>query len=175
MRRLQITLVIAVALTALAAGYWAGVRTRPESNQSGFVDFTLTDLDGKERRLSAWGGRPLVLNFWATWCAPCREEIPLLIDVQKRYTDRGLQVIGVAIDRRDAVAAYSAQFGINYPVLIADEHTFDVLSQYGNRTGALPYTVIFSANGDIVSRKLGAFREVDLEKAIALAIKPQLR
>lgn len=159
-----VLVVAAVALIAAAAGYWTA-HTRSASGD--FIDFVLTDLDGRPRRLSDWRGQPIVLNFWATWCAPCREEIPLLIEAQKRYAARGLRVVGVAIDQRADVAAFSARHRINYPVLLADDQTFDILAQYGNRTGALPYTVVFSAGGDVVHRKLGAFHQVDLEQVLA--------
>jgi len=174
-RQLRIVLVaIAVAVTALGAGHGVALYVRSGRASADFIDFALADLDGTERHLSHWRGRPLVLNFWATWCAPCREEIPLLIDLQKRYADRGLQVVGVAIDRPSSVAAYRAEFGINYPILLADEDTFDVMKKYGNATGALPYTVIFDSAGNVSQRKLGAFRTAELEDGVLTSLaKPQ--
>src|SRR6266516_878077 len=94
---------VAAALTALAAGYggfqWFSHRQSQEA-ATVLVDFSLPDLDGKTRWLSEWRGRVIVLNFWATWCAPCREEIPMLIELQKRHEDHGVRIVGVALDHR---------------------------------------------------------------------------
>src|SRR6266487_3787409 len=118
-----------VAFAALMAGYFAFQRLfQPQPEQAGaaLIDFSLPYLSGRERWISEWQGRPLVLNFWATWCGPCREEIPLLIKAQKRYRDRGAkiggpQIVGIAIDDRASVAGFAKEMGINYPLLIAEE------------------------------------------------------
>ena len=164
---------VIVAALALAAGYWAGLYFKPaappvagEGASGAFVDFSLPDLSGRTRRLEEWRGQPLVLNFWATWCPPCREEIPLLIDAQKRYTPAGVRVVGVALDQPEPVNDYARRFGINYPVLIADDNTLDVMTRYGNVSGALPYTVLIDAEGRVRSVKLGAFQRKELEELI---------
>ncbi len=165
-RRVVVIVAAAVGVAALVAGYWVAQRQHAPAADSAFIDFALFDTRGTERTLSAWRGQTIVLNFWATWCAPCREEIPLLIDIQKRYAARGVQVVGVAIDRPDAVVAYAARFGMNYPVLLADARTFDLLTAYGNHAGALPFTVVIDPAGGISRRKLGAFRAAELEQTI---------
>ena len=164
-------LVLLVAGAALAAGYgaalwWRPAPPAPETHQSPPTDFTLKDLNGRERRLSEWRGRPLLLNFWATWCAPCREEIPLFIEAQKRQAASGLEMVGIAIDRPQDAADFVTKFGIPYPVLLADDGTLDLMNRYGNPTGVLPYTVIFRADGTISHRKIGAFSPSDLENAL---------
>lgn len=164
-------LVALVAGIALAAGYgaalwWRPAPPAPDANQSAPADFSLKDLAGRERRLSEWRGRPLLLNFWATWCAPCREEIPLFIDTQKRHAASGLQIVGVALDQKADVLDFIAKFGVPYPVLLADDATLDLMSRYGNSTGSLPYSVIFDADGSIAHRKIGAYRPSELEAAL---------
>lgn len=179
MRRLPAaTVIVAVAATALGAGYYWAAHRGMDIGIQGIAtdtgrssDFVLPDLTGVPRRLNSWSGHTVMLNFWASWCAPCVEEIPLLIAAQKRYGERGLQVVGIAVDQREAAAAFSARYAINYPVLIADDTTFDLMARYGNPSGALPYTVIFAPNGAILQRKLGAFRSADLEQALTAGLE----
>lgn len=164
--------VVLVAGAALAAGYgaalwWRPAPPAPDASQTAPVDFALKDLSGRARRLTEWRGRPLLLNFWATWCAPCREEIPLFIKTQKRHAASGLEVVGIAIDQPQDAADFVAEFGVPYPILLADDTTLDLMSRYGNPTGALPYSVIFRADGTITHRKIGAFSPSELERALA--------
>ncbi|MBI3571103.1 MAG: TlpA family protein disulfide reductase [Gammaproteobacteria bacterium] len=129
-------------------------------------EFKLPDLTGTPRSLSEWRGQVLVLNFWATWCPPCREEIPLFIDLQKRHGRDGLQFLGVAIDRQEDVVSYVAEIGMNYPTLVADDNGMELMRSYGNRMGSLPYSVIIDRDGQVVARKLGAFRGQELENLL---------
>src|SRR3989338_2706001 len=158
---------LAAARAALVAGYFAAQWLRgptTDTTPGGMVqEFTLPDLAGKPRSLSEWRGRVVVLNFWATWCPPCREEIPLFIDLQKRHGRDGLQFLGVAIDRQEDVASYYVQIGMNYPTLIGDDNAIEIMRAYGNRTGSLPYSVIIDRDGRVAARKLGAFRGQELE------------
>lgn len=162
-------LIVFAAVGALAAGYVTSVWWRAPLIDGGadVADFALSDLQGKERWLSEWQGKIVVLNFWATWCAPCKEEIPLLINVHKRYHKDGVQVVGVAIDTHDAVAAYAKTLRIDYPLLVGDEAGLSLMTRYGNPKGALPYTVILSADGTILAKKLGAYKKGELEKLIS--------
>lgn len=162
-------LIAAVALAALIAGYYMSLWWRHGQlvdNDMALVDFSLPDIEGKERWLSEWQGKTIVLNFWATWCTPCKEEMPILMAAHKRYQDRGLRVIGVAIDTREAVAAYARELGIDYPLLIGDEAGLGIMSRYGNPRGALPYTVVIGSDGTVAAKKLGAFRGDELDKTI---------
>ncbi len=164
-------LLLAAALVALVAGYFAAQWLRgptTDTTPGGTArEFSLPDLAGKSRSLSEWRGQVVVLNFWATWCPPCREEIPLFIDLQKRHGRDGLQFLGVAIDRREDVAGYYVQIGMNYPTLIGDDNAIELMRAYGNRTGSLPYSVIINRDGQIVARKLGAFRGQELESLLS--------
>lgn len=130
------------------------------------TDFALRDLAGKAHGLDAWRGKLVLLNFWATWCPPCRHEIPIFIALQNRYASQGLQIVGISIDNPEAVARYRQEVGINYPLLLADESTFGLMAAYGNRTGSLPFSVLIRPDGVIDSVKLGAYSEEDLEMSI---------
>src|SRR5690349_3323922 len=88
----------------------------PSAVPATLPDFTLADLDGKRRSILEWPGKSMVVNFWATWCAPCRREIPLLLELQKQHGSEGFQVVGVAVDFRDDVLKYVKEIGIDYPV-----------------------------------------------------------
>ena len=168
-------LLLAAALVALGAGYWASQLLHPPASPpgaaSGFIDLSGTDLDGKPRRLSEWRGKVIVLNFWATWCPPCKEEIPLFIEAQARLGASGLQVIGVAIDKLPEVEAYQKQVAMNYPILIADTHVYKVMQDYGNTQAGLPFSVIIDPEGAVHHRKLGAFRGGELQDALAPLLK----
>lgn len=164
-------LLLAAALVALVAGYFAALWLRgptTDTTPGGMaLEFKLPDLTGTPRSLGEWRGKIVVLNFWATWCPPCREEIPLFIDLQKRHGAAGLQFLGVAIDRQEDVARYVAEIGMNYPTLVGDDNAMELMRGYGNRTGSLPYSVILDRDGQVVARKIGAFRGQELEKMLS--------
>ncbi len=162
---------IILALLAIPAGLWVAQTVfAPEPAQAKVLDFSLPDLDGKMQSLSGWRGKLVVLNFWATWCPPCREEIPDFIKLQNTYGKAGVQVIGLAVDNLDEVKAFHRAEGMNYPVLVGEQDAFNILAEFGETTGSLPYTVVLNAEGKIVARKLGA---LDLARMEAL-IHPHL-
>jgi thiol-disulfide isomerase/thioredoxin len=107
-----------------------------------------------------------VVNLWATWCEPCREEIPAFVRLQDKYRARGLQFVGIAIDRRDPVQAFVREFGMNYPVLLGGIETVEMSRRAGNRVGALPFTIIIDRNGKIAGTELGGINEARLEGII---------
>ena len=112
-------------------------------------DFTLKDMIGVPRKLSEWDGNVIVLNFWATWCRPCLQEIPMFTDVQREVGQNKVRFIGIAVDDRATVETFlkRTSIEINYPLLIGDDEAIPVAVDYGNDTGILPYTVIIDASG----------------------------
>jgi peroxiredoxin len=164
-----------VAVAALAGGFllaqWLNRPAVPEPAPATalpktMVDFTLPGIDGKPRQLSEWRGKLIVLNFWATWCPPCREEIPLFVRTQGKYGARGLQIIGVAIDKLEDVKNFQDFKLINYPVLVGQEEVMALMQQYGNRIGSLPYSVVIDRKGQVLSRKVGAYQPAELESLL---------
>ena len=129
--------------------------------------FSLQALDGVREESSQWLGQVQVVNFWATWCPPCKREIPLLIDTQERYGNRGVQIIGIAVqDKLEGVRAYAQEKGINYVVLDGGSDGVDIATQYGNDMGILPYTVLVDRNGKIAFLKYGEIDKKTLESEI---------
>jgi thiol-disulfide isomerase/thioredoxin len=118
-------------------------------------DFSLKDLTGKPVSISAWSGKSLVVNFWATWCAPCRREIPLLKTIAAEWAGRDLKVVGIAVDYRDKVKDFAGQFKIDYPVLIGDQDALDVAAKFGMASPAFPFTVFTDRRGEVVALFVG--------------------
>jgi len=117
-------------------------------------DVALADADGVRHKLSEWRGRPLLINFWATWCAPCRREIPLLKRLRRERAAEGVEVIGIAVDFRDAVQHYAHEMGIDYPVLIGEQDGLEAIAAFGMDT-VFPFTVFADGQGRIVTLKIG--------------------
>jgi thiol-disulfide isomerase/thioredoxin len=117
-------------------------------------DIALGGIDGVKHKLSEWKGRPLMINFWATWCAPCRREIPLLKTLRRERAADGVEVVGIAVDFRDAVQRYAREMGIDYPVLVGEQDGLDAISAFGMDT-VFPFTVFADRQGRIVTLKIG--------------------
>jgi len=153
-------------IAAAAAGFLIGpTLLRPGRRREGELlqSASFPDLENKMRRLSEWRGKVLVCNFWATWCAPCREEIPILVAARRKYGPSGAEIVGIAIDNVAKVRQFSASFDISYPVLLAGSDGLDLMRQLGNSGGGLPYTVIVDRQGALVHRKLGALKTGELD------------
>lgn len=125
------------------------------------ADLELADLEGKPRRLSEFDGKLVLLNFWATWCGPCREEMPLLDAAHEKLADKGLLVVGVAIDDSDAVRDFLKDYPIRYPILLAGEDE-DASLRYGDTRSVLPYSVLIDRNGKLVAQRAGVFGDASL-------------
>lgn len=156
--RRQLLIAASVALIAAAAGFVFHSRYRSTPDPA-LLQVALKDLSGDTQRLDQWRGKVLVVNFWATWCAPCRKEIPEFVHVQERYRDRGLQFVGIAIDQPDNVARFTDEVRFNYPVLIGEIDAIEFSRKLGNRYGALPFTAIFDRSGNLVRVESGALDE----------------
>jgi thiol-disulfide isomerase/thioredoxin len=118
-------------------------------------DFSLKDLTGKATSITTWSGKSLVINFWATWCAPCRREIPLLKTIAAEWAGRDLTVVGIAVDHRDKVQEFAGQFKIDYPVLIGDQDALDLAAAFGMDSPAFPFTVFTDRRGEVVALFIG--------------------
>ncbi|MGQ0591771.1 MAG: TlpA family protein disulfide reductase [Gammaproteobacteria bacterium] len=129
-------------------------------------EFSLAGLDGKTYGPGAWAGKVLVLNFWATWCPPCREEIPDLMALQAAHGERGLQIVGIAIDDPKAAHEYATRLKVNYPNLVGAWDGQRVAEDYGNRIGALPFTVIVDRHGRIAYTKPGQIARDEAEAIV---------
>ena len=149
--------------------------TSEESQQGAEVILAarLPDLRGTDQAVSQWLGKVMVVNFWATWCTPCREEIPEFIEMQKKYADQDLIFVGIAIDQVDKVKMFSQELSINYPVLIGSMNTWSLLEAAGNRLSALPYTVVINRSGELVENYLGLVNMKKLEKTIIPLLQQQ--
>lgn len=128
--------------------------------------FRLPDRQGVMHNVDEWNNRVLVINFWATWCPPCRDEIPEFIEMQKTYADQGLQIIGIALESAEAVADFVSEMGINYPILVGELEAIKVAEKYGNRHGVLPYTVIIDRDQTIRHVHAGVLSRARAEEII---------
>ncbi len=129
-------------------------------------DFSLPDLDARPRRSGEWLGKVLVLNFWATWCPPCRKEMPAFMALQEEFGDKGLQVVGIAIDEKSKVQEYVDFLGVNYPILLGENDAAQLSRDLGNRFRGLPFTVIFDRTGRISHIQAGEVQRSTLEAQI---------
>jgi thiol-disulfide isomerase/thioredoxin len=117
--------------------------------------FSLNDRSGIPTPIATWAGKSLVLNFWATWCAPCRREIPLLQALQGELAAADVTIVGIAVDHRDEVAAFAKQFNISYPLLVGEQDALDVAAAFGVKSPAFPFTVFTDRRGEVVALYLG--------------------
>ena len=122
-------------------------------------DFTLGDLDGKPRSILSWPGKSMIVNFWATWCAPCRREIPLLSELQKQHGGEGFQVVGVAVDIREDVVKFAKEMGIEYPILTGEQDGLDAVNKFGQGSIGFPFTVFTDNQGRVVLFHLGEIKK----------------
>jgi peroxiredoxin len=129
-------------------------------------EFNLLGTDGIQHNSHEWDGKVVILNFWATWCPPCRSETPMFVEMQEQYGATGLQFVGVAIDDAEKVQDFMDTYGINYPMLIGEKDAIQVAKDYGNRFGALPYTVVIDRHGQIQFVQRGEMKRAMVEKAV---------
>lgn len=127
-------------------------------------ELELVDLQGRRQTLAAWRGQPLLINFWASWCGPCREEMPLFAELARQPAGQGLQVLGIAWESLESAQAFAAQNPANYPLLVARNGLRDILAGLGNPAGGLPFTLLLDADGRPQAVKLGAFRGDELQR-----------
>jgi thiol-disulfide isomerase/thioredoxin len=170
---LALLVVAVVAAAMLYFGFHMARRSSPPPiTKSGPApDFTLQALDGKSMRLSDLRGKAVLLNFWATWCSPCKIEMPWFIELQKQYGAQGLQIVGVAMDdsSKEDIAKFAKDMGVNYPVLLGKEAVGDA---YGG-VPALPESFFISRDGKIVDKIIGLKGKAEIEDSIKKALDTQ--
>jgi len=167
--------VLAMLVAAVAAGAgFLGYRRMASDDLSAIAAIELgrlrlPDRYGKDQDFAQWRTRILIVNFWATWCEPCREEVPDLLKIQVKHAAKSVQVVGIALDSVDKVREFADEYGIGYPLLIGGMQVMDIARRLGNTAGGLPYTVVMDASGKVVVKHLGRISEAQLEAAVRLA------
>jgi thiol-disulfide isomerase/thioredoxin len=155
---------LAVGVAAAASGAILSARLAREPDVAAILrDAQVTDLAGKQRNLGEWQGQVRVLNFWATWCEPCREEIPGFMQVREKLLRSGVEFVGIAIDQAAKVAHFAQTFKVSYPLLLAGAGGLDLMRKLGNPGGGLPFTVIVDQTGGVAFRNLGLLSKQTIE------------
>lgn len=179
---MQNVLYVLVALAALATGYYlsthlssSGAANAPAvaatTHSSSLIgnyrpEFKLASQSGEFMTPDDYSGKTVLINFWATWCAPCREEMPMLVELQSQYADAGLQVLGIALDDAEKVQEFVQAFDISYPILFGMTDVMEANRNYGNISGALPYTVLLDTDGIIRWQYSGALQHDELVEVL---------
>lgn len=167
-RRRNLLVAGLVAGTALGAGAFVAARLRGRSSEADALENArFVDLQGKPRALAEWRGKVLVANFWATWCAPCLEEIPLLVATRRAYAHKMMEIVGIAIDQAPKVQQFAAKMQIDYPILIGESQGLDLIRTLGNRSGGLPFTVFLDRSGTPAGTRIGVLRKPELDSTLA--------
>ena len=180
-RRAALVAVVLAAALAGAAGYWwfathdsaevpaisevaaPAVPAAPTQLADTVPTFQLADRAGDLRSLQDWAGKALIVNFWATWCAPCRREIPLLQQIARERAADGFEVIGIAVDFRDKVLAYADEMQIGYPILIGEQDALDAAAAFGVEAIGFPFTIFSDRQGRIVYAQMGELHEAEAQ------------
>ncbi len=176
----RVFLIFSSALVALMAGalfYAARMPVQTPPSPAGLEQpkalevvthpsFTLPDITGRERDFSEWDGKNRILNFWATWCAPCRREIPLLKAFQDEQNGNGFQVIGIAVDFPEPVANYAEAAEFNYPVLVGEQDAMAVAESSGVEFAGLPFTMFVASDGELLSTYIGELHQSHLDTVV---------
>jgi thiol-disulfide isomerase/thioredoxin len=149
--------------TAVAPGESASLRI-PEH----LPEFSLAGRTGKPTPITTWRGKSLIINFWATWCAPCRHEIPLLQSIRRKWLDRNVEVVGIAVDYRDKVVAYADDLKISYPLLIGEDDALDVARAFGVDSPAFPFTVFTDRRGEVVALYVGELHQIQVDLILSV-------
>ena len=137
-------------------------------NTAALFEAVLPDAEGRERAVKAFLGKPLVVNFWATWCAPCVQEMPILEELSKNQP--GVQFVGIGIDTADNIRQFVTKVPVSYPLLVAGHGGIALVRELGNSAGGLPFTVMFDANGSMIDTILGQVEPVDLRQRVAALV-----
>jgi len=159
-------LALAALLLGILAQRWMSGESAVPGNTAAPERVNLRDLDGNPRDFAEWKGKVVVLNFWASWCLPCREEMPEFVRLQTELGEKGVQFIGVALDESEAVQAFLKETPVNYPILLGDESAVAWAERLGNRLNVLPFSAVFDRDGRPVDAHTGPFSREQLIKAV---------
>lgn len=157
----------ALAATALGAGIgasWWRNRPAPKPAPDGLWARQWTSPQGQTFAMQSFRGRPLLINFWATWCPPCIEELPLIEAFYQQNKANGWQVLGLAVDKQERVQTFLGNAPVSFPIGMAGLEGTELSRALGNVTGSLPFTVVFTSDGQIAQRKLGLLHQQDLDQ-----------
>lgn len=175
-KRWQIAAMVGSAFFALGAGYLvhgvthkdkpASLPSTPTVGENALLASKFLDLNGKIYDFDDLAGQVLVINFWATWCAPCRKEVPEFVKLQNKYREQGLTVIGIAIDNKENILAFVDEVGMNYPILLGDLAAIELSRRLGNRFGALPFTTFLNRTHTVATSASGAVSGPALEAIV---------
>ena len=164
MQRREALILGAAGAAALAAGALAGaLAIQSRSGAGKLLSASYPDLSGRLRRLSEWQGRVTLFNFWATWCAPCRDEMPLLDAAVSQF---GISVVGIGIDPADKIREFAVKVGVRYELLVATPEAIPLMKDLGNSQGGLPFSLVLDRAGRIAARKLGPMERAELERIV---------
>jgi thiol-disulfide isomerase/thioredoxin len=164
--------IIVVAALAVASGalasYYLGTLGDSDAQPPAVAldQLVLQDLDGREQEFSQWQGKVLLVNFWATWCPPCIEEIPMFIGLREKYAAAGFEIAGIAVDDIAKAKKFGETQNVNFPLLYGQAQGMSLMKKLGNSMGGLPYSVLYDRNGQIRATKSGAFSHEELEELI---------
>ena len=159
------------AASADASEAAAGGESSDDALPETLPDFTLANLEGQPQSIRSWTGKSMIINFWATWCAPCRREIPLLKKIQAEHGAEGFQIVGVAVDFRDDVLKYAKEIGIDYPLLIGEEDGLDAVTKFGRGSLGFPFTVFTDNQQRLVLFHLGEIHPEQADVMLAAVRK----
>jgi len=167
------TLIIgAGALGAVVAGaFFGALALQSRSGASELLSASFVDLAGRTRRIREWQGRVVLCNFWATWCEPCKGEVPLLSAAEQKYGGKGLTVVGIAIDSAVNIREFAAKYRLSYANLIASADALTLLHRLGNPSGGLPFSIVLDRHGAITGRRLGAFEDDELYRLLEVILR----
>ncbi len=139
---------------------------QPNATAGAIYTARFTDSEGVTQELGKWQNHLLVINFWATWCAPCKEEMPMLARVQEKYKKDRVQIVGIAVDSRENVTKFAQSSPAGYPLFPDESRAIEFSKRLGNRLGLLPYTVVIRAGGEIVFTRMGLVHEQELVELV---------
>ncbi|MDR6603849.1 MULTISPECIES: TlpA disulfide reductase family protein [Achromobacter] len=171
-RRLLLSAGVAVAATVAGAFTWMGRKSQESAAPAGAGDpvagllqLQMPDLSGATHTLAGWKGQPMVVNFWATWCAPCVREMPELDALQKKYPH--IRFVGIGVDSAANMQKFVEKVQVSYPLWVIGAGAIDTLRKLGNPSGGLPFTIVFNADGGINRKILGEIQPDDLNQTLS--------